>query len=508
MYLYLKGSVYTLPFKNKMESNKLSSVAINSSSHVKVNTRRLPLVSYFGSSVTTATIRLTFGIRNFSTKPNIIACAENKLNVSPSVQNQGQSLVSGPGSVQARDEEFLFWFAGFTDGEGNFSIILDGSYIRFRFKINLHIDDLQVLKIIKSKLKIGNIIIEENRNSCAFVVQNFSDLKNVLCPIFINFPLLTSKKLDFQDFYNAILIKAKSNNGNLSSSDKIKILSLKDGMNLGRTVFKYDAIGPQITINPNWLVGFIEAEGTFGIKTGSSLYFQVAQKITSQECLNAIITFLTRLYNTNIPKGSGILPVNVTSATNIRTSVVSLVISSVDALYYHLLPWLDSSKFYSRKHVDFKLWRLALLLKIKGYYYLTEGKSLFLDIADIINKRYSTSDRACASTNIDKVIGDLFERFNDISKIESPFNIEHFNPHVDNALKFRIANKSDKPRIVYIYTNEGLMDGSPFASFSLAHKALGLKSSSNTCNRYLDTNRLYKGKYLFSSKPVDSASRS
>jgi hypothetical protein len=86
------------------------------------------------------------------------------------------------------------------------------------------------------------------------------------------------------------------------------------------------------------LVGFIEAEGTFGIKTGSSLYFQVAQKITSQECLNAIITFLTGLYNTNIPKGSGILPVNVTSATNIRTNVVSLVISSVDALYYHLLP--------------------------------------------------------------------------------------------------------------------------------------------------------------------------
>lgn len=28
-----------------MESNKLSSEAINSSSHVKVNTRRLPLVS-------------------------------------------------------------------------------------------------------------------------------------------------------------------------------------------------------------------------------------------------------------------------------------------------------------------------------------------------------------------------------------------------------------------------------------------------------------------------------
>ena len=55
-------------------------------------------------------------------------------------------------------------------------ITLDRTYIRFRFKINLHIDDLQVLNIIKSNLNIGRIIVEEERSSCAFVVQNFSDL--------------------------------------------------------------------------------------------------------------------------------------------------------------------------------------------------------------------------------------------------------------------------------------------------------------------------------------------
>ena len=99
------------------------------------------------------------------------------------------------------------------------------------------------------------------------------------------------------------------------------------------------------------------------------------------------------------------------------------------------------------------------------------------------------------------------ERFVFISKLEPPFNVKLFIPHVDNALKFRIANKSDKPKTVYIYTNEGLIEGSPFGSFSLAHKALGLKSSSNTCNRYIDTNRLYKGKYIFSSKPIDRSSR-
>lgn len=211
----------------------------------------------------------------------------------------------------------------------------------------MHIDDIEVLKIIQSKLNIGRIVIENNKNSCAFIIQSFSELKDVLCPIFFQFPLHTTKKLDFQDFYSAILIKAKSNSGNLSNSDKEKILSIKDGMNLGRKVFKHEISGPQITINPNWLIGFIEAEGTFGIKTGSSLYFQVAQKITSQESLNGITTFLIGLSNLYIPKDSNILPVNVTSATNIPTNVVSIVVSSIDALYYHILPWLDSSSMYS-----------------------------------------------------------------------------------------------------------------------------------------------------------------
>ena len=117
----------------------------------------------------------------------------------------------------------------------------------------------------------------------------------------------------------------------------------------------------------------MEGEGTFGIKTGSSLYLQVAQKNTSQECLNGITNYLIALSNntkyfhtlytsprTNacaMPKGQSnkILPLNVTSAINAKTSVVSLVVSSVDALYYYILPLLDESNFYSRKSVDFKL---------------------------------------------------------------------------------------------------------------------------------------------------------
>lgn len=402
------------------------------------------------------------------------------------------------------NDEFLHWFSGFTDAEGNFLIIIDRNYIKLRFKISLHIDDIKVLKIIQSNLNIGRITEEQNRNRCSFIVEDISGI-NIICSIFNNYPLHTSKKLDFKDFYEALLIKTK--NKNLSDSNMEKILYLKNNMNSKREIFTYDTTKSQIIINPNWFIGFIEGEGTFGIKTGSSLYLQVAQKNTSQECLNAITNYLINLSNNTKyfhTQNNKILPLNVTSTTNVRTNVVSLVVSNIDSLYYYILPLLDESKFYSRKVIDFKLWRMALILKIHGYYYTLEGKNLFLDISEIINKRYSTT---ISTDNVNEIINNISKKFKDIIKKNSPFDIKLDLPHTENVRNFSIANRFENPKIVYIYTDEGLIEGSPFTSYSSAHKALGLNPSSNTCNRYIDTNRLYKNKYIFSSKPIDSASR-
>lgn len=281
-----------------------------------------------------------------------------------------------------------------------------------------------------------------------------------------------------------------------------RITFIKNSMNSKRDVFTYNTSKSQIIINPNWFLGFLEGEGTFGIKVGSALYLQVAQKNTSQESLNAITTFLTGLSN-NTLYNSKILPLNVVSTINVRTNVVSLVVNSVDALYYYILPFLNTSKMYTRKAIDFKLWRLALLLKIHGYFFLPEGKKLFLDISDIINKRYTIGFIG----ETDKIIEEIFERYKTILEKNPPFDVKANIPHVDNVRAFSIKNKSENPKRVYIYTNEGMVSGSPFVSYSAAHKALGLKPSSNTCNRYIDTGRLYKNKYIFSSNPIDRSSR-
>ncbi|MCO8751335.1 hypothetical protein KLO70_18200 [Clostridioides difficile] len=125
---------------------------------------------------------------------------------------------------------------------------IDRNYVKLRFKINLHIDDLKVLQIIKSNLNIGRIIEENNRNICSFIVEDASGI-NTICSIFNHYPLHTSKKLDFKDFYEAFLIKNK--NKNLSYTQIEKILFFKNNMNSKREIFTYDTTKSQIIINPN-----------------------------------------------------------------------------------------------------------------------------------------------------------------------------------------------------------------------------------------------------------------
>lgn len=153
---------------------------------------------------------------------------------------------------------------------------------------------MKVLHLIKSKLNVGRVTVENSKNRCSFIVEKYSDIKNVICPIFKSFPLHTKKRLDFENFYEAVLIKDKKN---LSNADMERIIFLKNSMNSKRVLVTYNTTKSKIIINPNWFIGFLEGEGTFGIKTGSALYLQVAQKKYKSrkfKCYNNLLNWIVQ----------------------------------------------------------------------------------------------------------------------------------------------------------------------------------------------------------------------
>ena len=156
-------------------------------------------------------------------------------------------------------EQFSSWLAGFIDGEGSFQVFLDRVYLRVMFRIRLHKDDINVLQKIQDFLGVGRVVIEGN--SCVFIISNVKELINVLFPLLDKYNLYTTKWLDYIDFKKVVLFLSESNTTRVSSSQLEGIHNIMTNMNSCRTEINYSLI-PKIVVNPFWLLGFIEGEGT------------------------------------------------------------------------------------------------------------------------------------------------------------------------------------------------------------------------------------------------------
>ena len=115
--------------------------------------------------------------------------------------NMNKLLITHPQSTPKAnfylDREFLEWFIGFTDGEGNFHIRLnalkENTYksAQFTFQIGLHKDDAKVLEYIMNTLKCGHI--SKSNNKINYFVNDINSLLYVIIPIFEYINLNSSK---------------------------------------------------------------------------------------------------------------------------------------------------------------------------------------------------------------------------------------------------------------------------------------------------------------------------
>ena len=107
------------------------------------------------------------------------------------------SSIAGPNESSFTDscdremKNFYAWFSGFTDAEGSFYIAIS-KICSFRFQINLHKDDLNVLYYIQRLLGFGEVRLYNNYAS--FTVTILKDIAQLI-NIFDKYPLQGSKWL-------------------------------------------------------------------------------------------------------------------------------------------------------------------------------------------------------------------------------------------------------------------------------------------------------------------------
>lgn len=174
--------------------------------------------------------------------------------------------------INKKDINFWFhnWFIGYTEGDGCFNIYLNkcSNKINFTFKISQKSNNIQVLYYFKNKLNCGKVRSSKDGMS-HFLIRNKVHIKKYLFPIFCNYSFLTCKEYSFLVFKESLWI---SDDFSLTQQEKIKKIEELKRRNIPENYlascwpdkfidnFDYN----NIMLKP-WIVGFIEAEGSFYI---------------------------------------------------------------------------------------------------------------------------------------------------------------------------------------------------------------------------------------------------
>ena len=129
-----------------------------------------------------------------------------------------------------------WYITGLIDGEGCFSVSFSlrerlklGLETRPSFALTLNVRDLALIKAVYAHFKCGGIRFSASDSTYKFEVRSIEDLVKYILPHFIKYPLVGSKRNDFEKFEQ--ICRMVSANLHLNREHLIKIIELACDMN-------------------------------------------------------------------------------------------------------------------------------------------------------------------------------------------------------------------------------------------------------------------------------------
>lgn len=157
---------------------------------------------------------------------------------------------------------------GFTDAEGCFSInatttATDKLKVGLQYKVTLLASSEEVLHDLVDYFKAGNVHIDNRSTGTKkYQVQDLVSIRERILPHFEEYPLQTSKALDYKDWSKAMDLL--TNKGHNQTEGKRLLFDIKESMNNARPRWNYlNNLRDIIKLHPNWVQGFIDGEASF-----------------------------------------------------------------------------------------------------------------------------------------------------------------------------------------------------------------------------------------------------
>ena len=295
---------------------------------------------------------------------------------------------------QRLNEEYLYknnkkwfeqWLVGVTDGDGSFTIGRQNDKWSLIYKIAQSRYNLRLLYFIKKQLGYGSVTKDGTKGQ--ILIRDKKIIKNVLFPIFDEYSLLTSKKFNYDKFKKAYYILE---NNTLTQDEKDKALYLLRKEELPKNYISpiwNNASLPLKTVNDinnvvtkPWLVGFIEAEGSFYLVSKDSLRivhgFGITQKLDNI-VLNSIKLILHIPTEVRYKIKHNYYTLDTTNSRAIENIIKYFAdtMKGMKAVEYRI--WCRSYTKYKGNYI--KLIKIRDMLKIKNNLMRSWNKNFYKD---------------------------------------------------------------------------------------------------------------------------------
>lgn len=267
-------------------------------------------------------------------------------------------------SNYCKDQNFINWLVGVVDADGTFSFsrAKKKEVWTFSFQISQSSYNLRFLYYIKQKLQVGLINVVEKNSMAVFRVRDKKHIIEHILPLFDTYPLLTRKHFKYLIFKRAILI---SNDTKLSLEEKdAAIFKLQVQQNNIPENYKSPAWVNTISlkskkdaekiVNKRWLIGFVEAEGSFYlVKKGPARLvhtFEIVQKL-DKHVLHAISLVL-----------------EIKTGVKQKKTYFTVVTSKQETIEFLISYFFKTMK--GMKSLEYRIWARSFNKRHRGFDYL------------------------------------------------------------------------------------------------------------------------------------------
>lgn len=290
-----------------------------------------------------------------------------------------------------------WYISGLVQADGSFFCVLSkkanalyGLQFRPKFVITIDLDSVSVLINIKNYFKCGTILT--NRNVAEFIVDNKKDIKNIIIPHFLQYPVVLDKLHSFNLFKNivtilldnthrtkqkrrlvlqiALSINSVSQRTNKNISLLYKLIGLKNSIptipNVNNTILT--------EINNRFIVGFIDGDGSFSISFNKDGTQTRRVSLVGSRSIKPLLDLIkSKFFNI----GSFRLEK--------ENTIIRWVVVGLNQIRNIIIPFIDNELLHTEKSRHYQIFRIVCFILDKPNLSLSDRLQI-VEIAYNINK--------------------------------------------------------------------------------------------------------------------------